>query len=94
MNRKAKRLKRELGAYKASAIVDIVLAIILWVGIAYLWGMLEAVREDLPWRVIIASLVVVILLGVFLLGNGILTLHLTGRVDEVLKDVCPDEDDE
>ena len=94
MNRKAKKLKRQLGAYKVVAILDIVCAIIIWVGVAYLWGMLDVSGRDLPWHIVIASLVAVILLGVLVLLNGIITLQFTGKAAEVLKDIVPDEDDE
>jgi len=92
MNEKSKKLKREFVIYKALAILDIVVAVIAWVFIAYIWGMMEAIRGSLPWNAVIAFFAFVILLGVFLLGNGILTLHFTGRVAEVLKDAHSDED--
>ena len=94
MNRKVRKLKRELGAYKAAAIADIVVAVIVWVGIAYLWGMMEGVRGSLPWNAIIGLFVVAILVGVLLLAAGILTIHLVGRVAEALKEAYPEEDDE
>ena len=94
MNRKAKKLKRQLGDYKVVAIVDIVCAIVDWVGVAYIWGMLDVSGRDLPWDIIILSLVAVILLGVLVLLNGIMTLLFTGKAAEVLKDIVPDEDDE
>jgi len=85
MEKKSNKLKRELGIYKASGILDIVVAVIVWVFIAYLWGILEGIQTSLPWNAVIAFLIFIVLLGVLLLANGILTLYFIGKVDETFR---------
>lgn len=96
MDRKARKLKRDLVWYKGAGVVDIVFAIIIWIGVAYSWGTLQMFRESLPlpWSVVVAILAWFIILGISLLAGGIAVLQLTGKVNEILRDVWPDEDDE
>jgi hypothetical protein len=94
MNRKAKRLKKDTGTYRNVGIAGIVFAVMLWIAVAFLWGMLEGYLGNVPWVVLYVPLIVWILFGIYLLANGIGLLHFTGKVAEILKDIVPDEDDE
>ena len=103
MNRKAKKLKRDLGVYKSIGIGGIVLAVGLWIFTAALWPMLEDIRAGLllrdpdirlSWFIFFVPLILFILCGIFTLVTGIGMLDFTGRVAEILNDIVPDEDDE
>ena len=103
MNRKAKRLKRELGGHKSGAIANIAMAVMLWVSTAVIWPMLEDIRAGLllhlpdaplSWFFTSGPMIVFILFGAFALATGIGMLHLNSRVDDVLRDIVPDEYDE
>lgn len=94
MNKKVKEAKGELDSMKAKAITDMALAIGIWIGVAYTWGMLQAFKEILPLRAVIASLVSFVIVGVYLLVTGIEMLHWKGKIAKALKSVDPDEANE
>lgn len=92
MAQETKTLKKELGPYKVLGFTNVVLAIVIWLGTVYLWGMLDPARVSLPWNIVVGSLVIFILLGVFLLVNGILILRLTGSAAKVVSQTGPDSE--
>jgi len=103
MNRKARKLKKELGGYKAAGIANIVAAVMLWIATAGAWPMLEDIRAGLllhapdihlSWFTFLGPLILFIVIGSFVLATGIGMLKFTGRVADVLRDIVPDEDDE
>ena len=86
MNTKAKKLKKSLGSYKSSAIMNIVLAVCLWIYLAFMLGALGISQVS------ILDAVLFVMMGSFLLINGIKLLQFVSKTREVLQDIVPDDD--
>lgn len=100
MKRKRVRDARgALTAIKQSAIGDIVIGIMVWVGLAFLVGMVRGaeaaigiIEEFRPWGHILVLSGVLIGLGVLI--GGIYTLRWHNKISEVFKEAFPDEEDD
>ena len=90
MNRKAKRLKRELGGYKVAAITNIALAVCLWIYLAFISGVTAISQAPIFNGVL--TLILLVMMGLFLLINGIKLLQFVSKTREVLQDIVPDDD--
>lgn len=86
MNKKAKELKKSLGSYKSAAIMNIVLAVIIWINRALMLGA-KGISQ-----VSIFDTVLFVMMGFILLINGIKLLQFVSETREVLQDIVPDDD--
>ena len=89
MNKKAKELKRSLGSYKNSAIMNIVAAVLIWIYSAFMLGATGISQTPIFNGVL--TLIMFVMIGLFLLINGIKLLQFVSKTREVLQDIVPDE---
>ena len=100
---KGKRVRDARGALTAirqSAIADITIGIMVWVGLAFLVGVVRGAEAAIgiieefrpPWGHILFFSIGGI--GLAQVGGGIYTLHCHNKISEVFKEAFPDEDDD